>query len=269
MAFSLPLAGSTAATFDLPEERDENAILDLGGFADLADAAYDLEDTDASAAHEAYDRALLAAVYELGAFGFAESVSDTDPTVKLPGEDPAAPEAYDPLVVQDIAAMLYNRAGTRFDLDDLEGALADLDASFAMASSVGVEGEELAEVLVRRAETKFALADVEGSFADLEAALAQDPAHALAFNNRAVYHAELGQMDEAFADMARALEIEPEGALLHVTHGELLAQTGDDDAALTALETAVDFDPDAAALLDADVFDGLRKHPRFKALLDA
>lgn len=251
MRFSLLLADADAATFDLPAGRDPEAIGGLGDFADLADAAYDLEDTDAEAARDAYDRALLVAAYQLGALD----------------EPPAAPQTYDPVVVEDVAAMLYNRAGTRFDLDDLEGAIEDLDASLAVAQAVGIRGEGLAEVFVRRAETRFALANVEGAFADLDAALAEDPEHALAFNNRALYHAELGDMDAAFADIARALDAAPEDALLHVSHAELLAQTGDDDAALTALETALDLDPDAEALLDADVFDGLRKQPRFKALL--
>lgn len=247
-SFSLPLARGTSATFDLLDERHGAAILDLGPFADLADAAYDLEDTDPDAARTAYDEALLAAVYELGALG------------------DAPPSGYDPLIVQDIAAMLYNRAGARFDLDDLEGALEDLDASLAAAESVDVTGEDLADVLTRRAETKYALADVDGAFADLDAALDRHAAHALAFNNRAVYEADLGRIDDAFASIQRALALDPTNGLYHTTHAELLVQSGDDDAALGALEHAIEADPDAVALLDAEVFDSLRRHPRFQAL---
>ncbi|MBE2186266.1 MAG: hypothetical protein IAE99_05780 [Rhodothermales bacterium] len=248
-SFSLPLANDTSASFDLPGERRDDAILDLGSFADLADAAYDLEDTDPDAARTAYDEALLVAVYELGV---------------LDGDGDAS--GYDVQIVQDIAAMLYNRAGARFDLDDLEGALEDLDASYAAASSVGVIGEDLADVLTRRAETKYALADVDGAFQDLDAALERHPDHALAFNNRAVYEADLGRMDDAMASIHRALDLDPENGLYGVTHAELLVQNGDDNAALDALERALAADPDAAALLDAEVFDGLRRHPRFQAL---
>lgn len=262
-AFSLPLVSGTAS-FSLPEDRSEETLAGLEPYPDLADEAYDLEDTDPEAALAAYDHAILGALYDLGAFGFGEMKGEGGLT--LPAEDPAAPEAYDPLVVQDLAAMLYNRGGVRFDLDDLEGSLEDLDASHALAASAGVEGEELAEVLVRRAETKFALADVDGAFADLDAALAEDPEHGLAFNNRAVYRAELGQMDEAFDDVERAIETDGENALYQVTLAELHAGQGDDDAALTALETAIGLDPDATSLLDAEVFDGLRKQPRFAAL---
>lgn len=251
-SFSLPLADGASAAFDLPDERSDEAIRDLGPFADLADAAYDLEDTDPDAARSAYDEALLAAVYELGALG---------------GD--ANPDDYDVQIVQDLAAMLYNRAGARFDLDDLEGALEDLDASFAAAASVGVIGEDLADVLTRRAETKYALADVDGAFQDLDAALERHGDHALAFNNRAVYEADLGRMDDAFASIQQALDLDPENGLYGVTHAELLVQHGDDDAALDALERALTADPDAVALLDAEVFDGLRKHPRFKALAGA
>ena len=251
-AYTLLLPSGTSATFDLPDDRSAQTLDELGPFDALADAAYDLEDTDPGAAHDAYDDALLAAVYELGAL------------IETPD-----PNAYDASLVQDIAAMLYNRAGARFDLDDLEGALEDLDASLAAAQSVDVEGEDLAEVLTRRAETKFALADVDGAFADLDAALAHHPEHTLAFNNRAVYEAELGRLDDALASIRHALGLEPDNALYHVTHAELLVQNGDDNATLDALAEALAADPDAHVLLDAEVFDGLRKHPRFAALRGA
>ena len=85
--------------------------------------------------------------------------------------------------------------------------------------------------------------------------------------SRAAYRAELGETDAAFEDVQRALDLAPANALYHVTHAELLAADDRNDEALTALETALRHDPDATPLLDTEAFDGLRKHPRFTALL--
>ncbi len=247
MTRTLTLPSGATVRVELPDGK----LPEDADFVDLAEEGDDLEDEgDVEGAFMSYSEALGALVRDLDA-------ADTA----------AAPDAEedDDNLLASLVALLYNRAGLRFDLDDFGGALADLDAALTAAADAGVGDEDLADVYVRRADARYAVANADGADADLAEALRIWPDHALAYNNRAAYRLDAEDLDGALADAETAVRLDAEDALFLATLAEIHAARGNGEAALDALERAAALD-DVSPFLASEHFEAIRETPRFQAL---
>ncbi len=233
-------------------ETSTDPIPDEADYVDLATEGDDLEDEDdLEGAYLSYSDAVAALLRDYDAAGTKTGDDDAETQEDLRAS---------------LVALLYNRAGLRVDLDDVDGALADLDAAVTLSAPAGVDGEDLADIYVRRADARYAANDTDGADADLATALGLWPDHGLAHNNRAAYRLDANDLDGALADATEAARLDPDDALFLATLAEIHAARGDGAAALDALERAADID-DITPFLTSEHFENVRDDPRFLALI--
>ena len=236
-------------------ETSTDPIPDEADYVDLATEGDDLEDEDdIEGAFLSYSDAVAALLRDYDA-----AATKTDGAAADDAETQEDLRA-------SLVALLYNRAGLRVDLDDVDGALADLDAAVTLSAPAGVDGEDLADIYVRRADARYAASDTGGADADLATALGLWPDHALALNNRAAYRLEANDLDGALDDATEAARLDGTDALFLATLAEIHAARGDATAALAALERAADID-DVTPFLASEHFEAIRDDPRFIALI--
>ena len=163
--------------------------------------------------------------------------------LKLRTDDPAIiqqlTQRFDQptLNLQDVAAY-WNRAATRYDLGDKQGALDDFDhilqASPDDALAYNFRG------LVR-----YDLGDGAGAIADFGQALQLQPQQAAAYCNRAYIRTELGDPLGAIADYTAALQIQPDCAIAFFFRGMACQKVGDLRRAIADYSEAIQLAPPA------------------------
>ena len=112
-----------------------------------------------------------------------------------------------------LLAQAYNRANTRDELADYEGALSDRARALDVANRAeSMACQLLAEAYYNRANTRDEFADYEGALSDYARAL--DVGNPKPWNvrrNRALVYEKLGRIQEAQRDLATALDEIPAG----------------------------------------------------------
>lgn len=126
-------------------------------------------------------------------------------------------ERFDhPLLDEHDAAAFCQRAASRYDLGNRQGALEDYTAALAINSQDDVAWNN-------RGLVRYDLDDKMGAIADFDAAIQHNPHNAIAYTNRGYVKSELGDKAAAIADYTAALRLNPDAAIAYFYRG--LAQT--------------------------------------------
>jgi tetratricopeptide (TPR) repeat protein len=121
-----------------------------------------------------------------------------------------------PVIADQDTVAYFNRATTRYDLGDRQGAIADYDEVLRITPSDDVTYNN-------RGLVRYDLGDKRGAMADFDLALQVNPGSFVAYCNRGVLRAELGDRVGAVEDYTTALTINPDYATAYFYRG--LAQT--------------------------------------------
>ncbi|MEX0853292.1 MAG: tetratricopeptide repeat protein [Bauldia sp.] len=128
----------------------------------------------------------------------------------------------------------FNRALARIVLDDLDGAIADLDR--LLPSDSDSDAYDL------RGLAYYCRGDLDRALAEFNAALAIWPENDSALSDRARLYLAQNEPDRAYADAIKAAEIEPENATAQVVIGVVAEQRGDMKGAALAYDEALDIE---------------------------
>lgn len=134
---------------------------------------------------------------------------------------------------------LHNRAVSRAQQGDLNGAMSDFNRALQLNPGLAVAYRNRGELLAATGRTEEAVADYT-------TALAQMPQDAELYAKRGEAHHRLGQYDEALADMSQAIEIEPLNAIAYAQRGNVFAEQGRFEQAITDFQKALTLDADSA-----------------------
>lgn len=163
-----------------------------------------------------------------------------------------------------------NRALARYEVGDLDGAVADLDESIRLApgyalawSHRGVlrhmRGEHeaalhdldraivlspSADIFANRGAVRLVMGNPEGALTDLDRAIALNPSDLLAWANRGRARVELGQHRAALEDLNAVLSVAPGLVPAHVSRARALLGLGEPGYALADADTVLDLEPD-------------------------
>lgn len=123
-------------------------------------------------------------------------------------------------------ANAYNiRGAAKYNLRDMQGAIADYNKSLAINPID-------ADTYYERALVKYGLNDINGAIADYDQALVIDPQHAPAFLSRGLVKHSLGDKQGAIADYTQALGINPKDDLAYRFRGNAKSELGDKQGAI-------------------------------------
>ena len=100
------------------------------------------------------------------------------------------------------ASDYYNRAHSKYDLKDYDGAIADYTKAIELDPND-------ASVYYNRANSKKYLKDYDGAIADYTKAIELDPNYASAYNNRGHLKNDLKDYYGAIADYTKAIKLDP------------------------------------------------------------
>lgn len=120
-----------------------------------------------------------------------------------------------PTLNGDDATAYFNRAATRYELGDRQGAIADYTEVLA------VQPDDAA--LNNRGLVRYDLGDRDGAIADFDTALQHNPQNFTAQTNRGYVRSELGDKLGAIEDYSFALQLNPDYATAYFYRG--LART--------------------------------------------
>lgn len=144
-----------------------------------------------------------------------------------------------PVLQPDDLAAYWNRAVTRYDLGDKEGAIADLSHILSIKSD---------DVLAYnyRGIAHFELGDSQGAIADFNRALEINPQQIATYCNRGFVLSEMGDQLGAIADYSLAIQNQPDSAIAYFYRGLACQKYGDPQAALTDYDKAIQLAPNSA-----------------------
>lgn len=133
----------------------------------------------------------------------------------------------------------WNRAVTRYDLGDKQGALADF-------SHIISQTPKDALAYNYRGVVRYDLGDKAGAFADLNDSLKLDSHQPAVYCNRGLMQAETGDQQGAIADYTAAINIHAGLAIAFFYRGLSYQKLNNATAALTNYNEAIHLAPDAA-----------------------
>ncbi len=188
----------------------------------------------------------------LAAFSAAVQADDTD-TEALVGRGDSLRELEDysnaqqsymsALLINDQLARAHYGQGVCFrESGDINSAFA----SFNNAADIDRNDPEIAAdlggLLVNSTE------DVISAMRYLDMAIELDPANAIAFRNRAIAHARLGEADEAIADLEKAIEVDPTDYEAHDTLARIQIAEEEFELAIDAYAKAIEvYEPEESS----------------------
>lgn len=106
------------------------------------------------------------------------------------------------VVVPETASIYYNRAVTRYDMKDWDGARTDLDETLALDSC-------LVMAWIKRGHIRLNQGDWDEAISDFSRAIQLDPRSVIARNNRGLAWQNKGNLDAALSDYNGALGLDP------------------------------------------------------------
>ena len=133
----------------------------------------------------------------------------------------------------------WNRAVTRYDLGDREGALEDLNQVLAVMVNDVVAYNY-------RGLVRYDLGDRQGAITDFNRALKLNPNYGIALCNRGFVLSELGDQLGAIADFSLAVQNQPDFAIAYFYRGVAGQKFGDLPGALTDYSEAIRLVPNSA-----------------------
>jgi tetratricopeptide (TPR) repeat protein len=133
----------------------------------------------------------------------------------------------------------WNRAVTRYDLGDRQGALEDLNHVLAVMVNDVVAYNY-------RGLVRYDLGDRQGAITDFNRALNLNPNYGTALCNRGFVLSELGDQLGAIADFSLAIQNQPDFAIAYFYRGVAGQKFGDLPGALTDYSEAIRLVPDSA-----------------------
>jgi tetratricopeptide (TPR) repeat protein len=143
-----------------------------------------------------------------------------------------------PVIHPEDVTAYWNRAVTRYDLGDKQGALADFNQVLA-----GTPNDAIAYNY--RGLVRFDLGDREGASSDFGHAIDLDPEFITAYCNRGFVASEMGDQLGAIADFSLAIQAQPDSAIAFFYRGLAGQKIGDLQGALTDYNAAIQLIPDA------------------------
>ncbi|MEX2091201.1 MAG: tetratricopeptide repeat protein, partial [Pirellulales bacterium] len=156
---------------------------------------------------------------------------------------------------------LHNRAISRAQQGDLEGALSDFNRALELNPGLAIAYRNRGELLAATSRTDEAVADYT-------TALAQLPQDADLHAMRGEAYHRLGQYGNAIADLTQSIEIAPQNAVAYSQRGNVYAEVGDYQRAIADFRQALAVDAQSAevhrslAWLLATCPDGRFRNPR-------
>jgi tetratricopeptide (TPR) repeat protein len=239
---------SAEAYVDRAAERYENGEVD-GAVDDLTEAL-ELGGEDANILHKRgvaraamndvdgamddWDRAIEMDEAHVGALvDRALALYDADqPEQALEDYDRAAE-------VEERPEIFANRGVARFEIGDVDGALADFEHALEL-------DDELVAAYLNRAMVRRATGDVDGAVSDYDAAIEYDPHCAEAFAGRGFIHLQREEYDAAVEDLDAAIEEQPYEAEHYYNRGNAYAGLEEFEAAIDSFDEAIEHDPEDA-----------------------
>lgn len=137
------------------------------------------------------------------------------------------------------AAAHFNRATTRYDLGDRQGAVAD----YTQALEIDRENDVAYN---NRGLARFETGDKQGAIADFDAALQINPQNAIAYYNRGFVRSDLGDKLSAIADYTQAIQIRPNFTLAYLYRGLIRTRLGNKQGAIEDYSAAISINPQDA-----------------------
>ena len=134
---------------------------------------------------------------------------------------------------------LHNRAVSRAQQGNLEGALADFNRCLQLNPGLAVAYRNRGELLAATGRT-------EEAAADYTSALVQLPQDAELLGMRGEAYHRLGRYEEAMADLTQAIEIAPQDAAAFAQRGNVRAELGDYPRAIADFRQAIAIDGQSA-----------------------
>lgn len=144
-----------------------------------------------------------------------------------------------PALPADDLAAHWNRAVTRADLGDKDGAIADYTHVLQAEPYDAVTYNH-------RGVVRYDQRDFQGAMTDFDRALRENPQQIAPYCNRAWLHVEAGNLPEAIADYTRSIEVQP-SAIAYFYRGLAHQQQKNLGSALNDFDAAVCLAPDVAA----------------------
>jgi len=146
-----------------------------------------------------------------------------------------------PVLRSDDAAAYWNRAVTRFDLGDRQGALEDCDHLLTITP-------EDAFALNFRGIIRYDMGDRQSAIADFNQSLQANPQQTAAYCNRGYIKSELGDQLGAIADYSAALRVDAQSAVTSFLRGMACQKFGELEGAIADYTEALRLAPDSAIL---------------------
>ena len=145
----------------------------------------------------------------------------------------------DPTLTAKDATAYFNRAGTRYDLKDLEGAIADYSRIIKLNPEAPLALNNRGVAWVDRQQFHHALAD-------FNQALALGSHHWSAHCNRGWLYNQQGHYEQAISDWSAAIELKPTSAIPYFYRGQAYQKQGNLPAALSDQTAAINYAPQMA-----------------------
>jgi tetratricopeptide (TPR) repeat protein len=157
----------------------------------------------------------------------------------------------------------WNRAVTRYDLGDKDGAIADLEA-ILLANPEEAAAYNLRGIIRYEQKNRAAALD------DFSQSITLDPAQCSAYCNRGYLHSEQGDQYGAIADFSLAIDADPSSAIAYFYRGAASQKLEDYDGAIADYSEALTHAPDAPVIFyqRAMVYQAIRSYTRAIADLE-
>lgn len=146
-----------------------------------------------------------------------------------------------PVLRPNDAAAHWNRAYTRFDLGDRQGALEDCDQILSITPDDTF-------ALNFRGIIRYDMGDRQNAIADFNQSLQINPQQTAAYCNRGYIRSELGDQLGAIADYSAALRIDEQSAVTYFLRGMACQKFGELEGAIADYTEALRLTPDSAIL---------------------
>jgi Flp pilus assembly protein TadD/predicted translin family RNA/ssDNA-binding protein len=146
----------------------------------------------------------------------------------------------DPSLKADNAASYYNRAITRSELGDKQGAIADYSEVIRIDPNHSIAYNN-------RALIRYELGHKEGAIADFNRALLSNPRNDIAYCNRGRVRAELGDDVGAIEDYGYAIQVNPTCTIAYFQWGLANLKLGSPLSAVEEFTALIQLDPQNAA----------------------
>ena len=134
--------------------------------------------------------------------------------------------------------MIYNSYGINFAIDSTQRVIA-VDVFPAVLSGPARDAAEL----YNRAMAHAQKGELEQAIVELSKAIELDPKHASAYNGRAMVYLQVGKAIQGLPDVEKALDLRPDDAYALDTRGHIFEALGRKQEAVADYRQALSINP--------------------------